>query len=218
MPQGPGTETRFEGATATLRGRVLQPARGAPRAALVIAHGRHEHMDGPLLLTLAERASSLRLWTLRFNFAFCDAGTEPSAGHSDEIADLREAIGYARKTAGSDVVFVAGRGLGAWAAVAAATDEITSGAILLGLSYVGQPERKMALERLGEFEIPTLVLVGSESERVDIPALQDLLNDMHEVNLEVIEGGDHRLQDSRGHPLLETVLLKCEAWLRIRLD
>jgi hypothetical protein len=212
-----GTEIRFEGATAMLRGRVDRPARGTPLAALVIAHGRHEHMDGPLLAALAERATDLGLWTLRFNFAFREGGTEPSAGHADEIADLREAIGYARKAAGTDIVYVAGRGLGAWAAVAAATDEITSGAVLLGLSYVGQPERKMALERLGEFEIPTLVLVGSESERVDLPALHAVLRDMHEVNLEVIEGGDHRLQDAKGHPLTETVLMKCEAWLRIRL-
>src|SRR5438034_11139916 len=51
-----------------------------------------------------------------FNFAFADAGSEPSGGHADEIADLREAMGYARTTAGLDTVFVAGRGLGAWAA------------------------------------------------------------------------------------------------------
>src|SRR6059058_2275960 len=95
-----------------------------------------------------------------FNFAFADAGSEPSGGHADEIADLREAMGYARTTAGLDTVFVAGRGLGAWAAVAAATDELCAGAVLLGLSYTGQPERRMALERLEEFEVPTLVLVG----------------------------------------------------------
>src|SRR5206468_8288963 len=70
-----------------------------------------------------------------FNFAFADAGSEPSGGHADEIADLREAMGYARTTAGLDTVFVAGRGLGAWAAVAAATDELCAGAVLLGLSY-----------------------------------------------------------------------------------
>ncbi len=218
MPDDRETDIQFEGATAPLRGRVREPAHAPTRAAFVIGHGRHEDMDGPLLVALARRASELDLWTLRLNFAFCDAGTEPSAGHADEIADLREAVGYARRSSGTDVVYVAGRGLGAWASVAAATDEITAGAILLGLSYVGQPERKMALERLREFEIPTLVLVGFESDRVDLPALQELLAGMTTVNLEVIAGADHRLQDAAGLPLTETVLMKCEAWLRIRLE
>ena len=217
MPDDQETDIHFEGATAPLRGRVHEPAHAPTRAAFVIGHGRHEDMDGPLLVALARRAAELGLWTLRFNFAFSDAGTEPSAGHADEIADLREAIGFARRTSGTDVVYVAGRGLGAWASVAAATDEITAGAILLGLSYVGQAERKMALERLGEFEIPTLILVGFESERADLPALEHLVASLPHINLEVLAGADHRLQDASGLPMVETVMMKCEAWLRIRL-
>lgn len=217
MPAGGEELVTFDGATARLRGRVRPPPSGGPWGSLVLCHGRHEDMDGPLLAALARCASEEGLWTLRFNFAFRDAGTEPSAGHADEIADLREAMTYARAASGTDSVYVAGRGLGAWATVAAATDEIAAGAILLGLSYQRQRERRIALERLEEFEIPTLVLVGSASERVDLQALQELLASMHHVNLEVIEGGDHRLQDKKGRLLKETVLMKCEAWLRIRL-
>jgi len=216
MPGGTAADISFEGATARLRGRVLLPTTGEPWAGLVLCHGRHEDMDGPLLTALAQRAAAEGMWALRFNFAFQDGGGEPSAGHADEIADLREAIGYARAHAGTGAVYVAGRGLGAWATVAAVTDELAAGAILLGLSFQGQPERRMALERLSEFEIPTLVLVGFESERVDLPLLQDLVASMPTVNLEILAGADHRLEDAGGRPMTQAVLMKCEAWLRLR--
>ena len=184
--------------------------------ALVMSHGRSEDMGTPLLAALGQRAADLGLSALRFNFAFADAGSEPSGGHVDEIADLREAMGYARTTSGLDTVFVAGRGLGAWAAVAAATDELCAGAILLGLSYTGQPERRVALERLEEFEVPTLVLVGFESDRTDLPLLRDLVASMTSVNLEIIAGADHRLKDAAGRTMTEAVLMPVEAWLHLR--
>ena len=211
-------DVAFDGATARLRGRVRKAMAGEPWGALVLCHGRHEDMNGPLLSALAQRACDEGLWTLRFNFAFHDAATEPSAGHADEIADLREAITYARAASGAEAIYVAGRGLGAWATVAAATDEMVAGAMLLGLSYQGQPGRTMALERLAEFEIPTLVLVGFESDRTDLPLLRELVGAMPHVNLEVIAGADHRLQDAAGRAMTEAVISKCEAWLRLRKE
>ena len=208
-------DVSFDGATARLRGR-LRPPMGDAWGALVMSHGRSEDMETPLLAALGQRAADLGLSALRFNFAFADAGSEPSGGHVDEIADLREAMGYARTTAGLDTVFVAGRGLGAWAAVAAATDELCAGAILLGLSYTGQPERSVALERLEEFEVPTLVLVGFESDRTDLPLLRDLVTSMTSVNLEIIAGADHRLKDAAGRTMTEAVLMPVEAWLHLR--
>ena len=92
------------------------------------------------------------------------------------------------------------------------------GAILLGLSYEGQPERRMALERLKEFKIPSLVLVGFESERVDLPILRELAATMPHVNVEILAGADHRLEDTKGRPMTEAVVPKCEAWLRLRKE
>jgi uncharacterized protein len=209
-------DVTFDGATGPLRGRLRMSSREAFWGTLVLAHGGHETMDGALVSTLAQRAAGLGLWTLRFNFAFVEARMEPSGGHADEIADLREALGFARSQSGLDATFVAGRGLGAWASVAAATDELVAGAILLGLSYDGQPERRMALERLDEFEIPTIVVVGFESARVDLPLLRDLIDRMPSLNLEVIGGADHRLQDATGRAMTEAALMPIEAWLRLR--
>lgn len=208
-------DVTFEGATGPLRGRLRSPT-GVGWGALVLCHGRHETMESRLVTTLAQRAADLGLWALRFNFAFVETGSEPSGGHADEIADLREAIGFARETCGVAAVFVAGRGLGAWASVAAASDELAAGAILLGLSYIGQPERRMALQRLEDFEIPTLVVVGFESDRVDLPLLRELIDTMTSVNLEVVAGADHRLEDAAGRPMTESALLPTEAWLRLR--
>ena len=84
----PEANVTFDGATGPLRGRVRPPASGKARGALVVCHGRHEDMDGPLVSALARLASEEGLWTLRLNFAFREADTEPSAGHADEIADL----------------------------------------------------------------------------------------------------------------------------------
>src|SRR6266540_3840184 len=209
------TDVRFEGTTDTLHGRA-RDATGEAWGALVLCHGRHEGMDTPLVAALARLASEEGLWSLRFNFAFQASEAEPSADHADEIADLREAIVYARATAGTDAVFVAGRGLGAWATVAAATDETVAGAILLGLAYEGQPERRMALQRLEAFEIQTLILVGFESDRTDLPALQEAVAGLSHLNLVLLASADHRLEDAKGRPVTEAVLLKCEAWLRVR--
>ena len=74
----------------------------------------------------------------------------------------------------------------------------------------------MALERLEEFEVPTLVLVGFESDRTDLPLLRDLVASMTSVNLEIIAGADHRLQDAAGRTMTEAVLMKVDAWLHLR--
>lgn len=207
----------FDGATGPLHGRLLALA-GPLQAALVVAHGRTGDMDEPLVAGLARRGAEIGLWTMRFNFAFRELGAEPSAGFEDEIGDLREAIAFARRTSGVDRIIVAGRGLGAWPTVAAVTDEDAEDAILLGPSFMGQSERTMALRRLGEFEIATLVVVGASSDRADVPALQELLRGMRTVRLEVIPGADHRLRDSHGGPMLDAVLPRCEAWLRERME
>lgn len=202
----------FQGITATLHGRILAPT-GEATGALVLAHGRNGSMDEPLIDALARFGAELGLWTFRFNFAFRETGAEPSAGHEDEIADLREAVAQARQLSGLDRVTVAGRGLGAWATVACVTDEDAENAILLGLAYTGQPERRMALARLDEFEIPTLIVVGSASDRVDLPALRDIVDPMPLVRLEIVEDADHRLQDASGRPMVEAVLRKVATFL-----
>jgi len=218
VPEDPDEAVSFQGSTTALRGFVRRPSRGVPTAALILSHARRQDMDDPILMGLVERASELGIWTLRYNFSFRELMAEPSVGHTDEIEDLRAAVSFAREASGIPRMFLAGKGLGAWASVAVATDGDIAGAILLGLSYEGQPERRIALERLGEFEIPTLVLVGSASERTDLPALRAVLESLPLVNLEVIEGADHRLEDREGHPLVESILMKCEAWLRLRLE
>lgn len=214
MPDDREEAVSFEGSTTTLRGVVRRPEVETASRALVIAHGRHRDMDDPMIVAFAARASDLGLWTMRFNFSFRELMAEPSAGHADEIEDLRLAVDFTRAASGAAQVFIAGKGLGSWASVGAATDGDVAGVILLGLSYEGQPERKMALDRLNEFEIPTLILVGSASERVDIPALREAIAPMPFVQLEVIESADHRLEDASGTPRTEEVLDRCVTWLR----
>ena len=204
----------FDGFTGPLLGLLRRPDEGAPKGILVLAHGRNADRNEPLLVALAGRSAVAGFVSLRFNFAFQEANAEPSAGHEDEIADLRAAIAYGRQTAGGAVVTVVGRGLGAWATVACVTDEDAENAILLGLAYTGQPERRMALERLAEFEIPTLIFIGSASDRVDVPGLKALVDPMPFIQLEIIEGADHRLKDPAGRTMTEHVIPKCEAWLR----
>ena len=60
--------------------------------------------------------------------------------------------------------------------------------------------------------------MGFESDRVDLPALRELVASMPHVNLEAIAGVDHRLEDASDRPMTEDVLLKCEAWLRLRKE
>jgi alpha/beta superfamily hydrolase len=208
-------DVTFDGATGPLRGRLGSPT-GTAWGSLVLCHGRHETMEGPMVSTLARRAADLGLWTLRFNFAFIADGSDPSPDHEDEIADLREACAFAAAKSGFGAAFIAGRGLGAWACVGAATGELAAGAILLGLAYTGQPDRRRALERLEEFEIPTIVVVGFESDRVDLPRLRVLISRMTSVNLEIVARADHRLQDPAGRPMTEAALMPVEAWLRLR--
>lgn len=207
----------FPGATASLRGKILATVKGPWRIALVAAHGRNGDMDEPLVAGIAKIAADLGLWTLRFNFAYQETGSEPSAGYEAEIADLREAVACARRTSRADRVVIAGRGLGAWAAVAAATDEDTEDVILLGLSYAGQPERRTALERLSEFGVAALVFVGSTSDRADVPALRELLEARPTNHLVIVDRADHRLRDASGETRMDAVLARCVPWLRKRI-
>ncbi len=39
---------------------------------------------------------------------------------------------------------------------------------------------------------------------------------MTSVNLEIIAGADHRLQDAAGRTMTEAVLMKIDAWLHLR--
>jgi hypothetical protein len=60
------------------------------------------------------------------------------------------------------------------------------------------------------------MIVGSESDRVDLPLLRDLIGGMTSVNLEIVARADHRLQDPAGRPMTEAALMPVEAWLRLR--
>src|SRR6059058_2102198 len=57
---------------------------------------------------------------------------------------------------------------------------------------------------------------GIESDRTDLPLLRDLVASMTSVNLEIIAGADHRLQDAAGRTMTEAVLMKVDAWLHLR--
>ena len=46
----------------------------------------------------------------------------------------------------------------------------------------------------------------------------ELAATMPHVNVEILAGADHRLEDAKGRPMTEAVVPKCEAWLRLRKE
>ena len=150
------------------------------RIAVVIAHGANSSFEDPLATALATHLAERSYLTLRFNFAFAEAGKRASA---DSPAQLERCYRAAMNALGRDPtalparLIVGGIGLGARVSAELVADRLRAdGLFLLGFPLHPQdkPEKADA-EVLYRATSPMLFVQGTRDRRCDGGALRDSL-------------------------------------------
>lgn len=174
-----------------LSGVLHLPAQpGSLSPVLVVAHGRWNTYDLPLLRDLCRGAAAQGLCALRFNFRYVDQHGEPSADGRQELADLRAAWEFTRNRYGALLgrTYLAGKSLGAIVAGRLATQEIGLG----GYIALGYPLGLSPTEHLAELGCPALFVVGDRDPFCAVNDLQPVLDTIPtSTTLAVVAGGDH---------------------------
>jgi predicted alpha/beta-hydrolase family hydrolase len=170
----------------------LRPA--SPDATVVVAHGAGAGMDHPFMVGFAEALADLGIATLRFNFAYMEAGKRLPDRAPRAIPVWAAAFEGARRRSDGEPVWAAGKSFGGRMASMALAEGAIDPAGLIFLGYplhpAGKPE-KLRDEHLYGLRVPMLFLQGTR----DILATRELLDAVAETlptsTVAWQEGGDH---------------------------
>ncbi|WP_138443575.1 alpha/beta family hydrolase [Sinomonas susongensis] len=173
-------------------GVYLRP--DTPDATVVVAHGAGAGMDHPFIVGFAEALADLGLATLRFNFAYREAGKRLPDRAPKAIPVWAAAFEEARRRSEGEPLWAAGKSFGGRMASMALAEGAMDPAGLIFLGYplhpAGKPE-KLRDEHLYGLEVPMLFLQGTR----DPLAIQELLDavaaKLPTSTLAWQEGGDH---------------------------
>jgi predicted alpha/beta-hydrolase family hydrolase len=195
------------------------------RLGVVIAHGSGRNMNDPLVEALQRGLTQRRYLTLRFNFAFAEAGrTRP-----DPLPVLERTFRSAVAVFGRDPsaapahLFVGGVGIGAQAAVQAAASRLrVDGIFAIGypLHSRDQPEKNVRAEMLFRLVAPALFVQGTRDRTCDLEALRRTLTRVGAPKtLHVIQEGDHLLNVPRrsrrpAEDVQKEILEAIDVWCR----
>ncbi|BAS25945.1 hypothetical protein LIP_0088 [Limnochorda pilosa] len=128
---------------------ILHPAQGWLAAApgeratwplAVVAHGANHDMAHPLSRHLCQRLAQRGITAVRFAFAFRLAGSPPSAWAKEETLQVEATLDHLSRAYGvpAESVFLAGKSIGAAAAVEAAHRRDVAGIIAFGFPFHGR--------------------------------------------------------------------------------
>jgi predicted alpha/beta-hydrolase family hydrolase len=146
---------------------------------VVVAHGRSNDMDDPVLVDLHRELTERRYLTLRFNFPFAEAKKK----RPDPTAVLRRTLRAAIAALGRDPtaapahLFLGGIGLGGQVAADLASSRIrVDGLFLMGypLHPVGRPDKSNP-DQLFRIISPVLFLQGSRDRTCELDLLRNTL-------------------------------------------
>lgn len=165
------------------------------RAVLVLAHGAGSRYDSPFLVGLARGLARRGIGTLRFNFAYAEAGRRMPGPAAHAIAAWRAADAFARERAGGAPVWAGGRSYGGrMASMSVAQGAIEpAGLVYLGypLHPPGRPDRPRA-EHLPRIAAPQLFLSGTNDPFVDPhEQLEEAVAACPDAELVWVDGGGH---------------------------
>lgn len=150
------------------------------RVAIAIAHDSTTNLDDPLVSHVHRELTERKFMTLRFNFAFAEAGKRSSA---DSALVLERAFRAALAVLGRDPtaapahLFLGGKGLGARVAAQVASSRVPiAGIFFLGFPLHSQDRPdKLQAEHLYRLISPMLFVQGTRDRRCDIPTLRRAL-------------------------------------------
>ena len=196
----------------TIEGKGHPPVSGvmveapAPASLLVLGHGAGAPMTHPFMEALAQALSAEGISTLRYNFAYAEAGRRRPDHLRRLLAVVASALRAGRECAEGLPLFAGGKSMGgrmtstlvADRAGGANADDPT--AALAGLVFFGFPLHAPGRrgtergEHLADVPCPMLFHQGTRDRLADLDLLRPLLDKVGpSATLHVVEGGDHSL-------------------------
>jgi len=176
-----------------------EPAPGAERGAVLLAHGASAPMSSPLLTAVAEGLCRRGLTALRFHYPYMElrerGGLAPRPDpRSLLLATHARALEALRERAPGRRLLLCGKSLGArMGSLLAAEGCPHDGLVHLGfpLHPPGRPE-KLRSEHFGRIQRPSLFLQGTRDPFCDLDLLRREIERLGgPVRLEILEGADH---------------------------
>ncbi|WP_189351555.1 alpha/beta hydrolase family protein [Zhihengliuella salsuginis] len=192
-----------------------EPASGAARGVVVLAHGAGAGMGHPFMAGFAEALAGLGYAVLRFDFPYMEAGKKFPDRPPLAVGTWRSVLAYAAERQGTTAsrVWAAGKSFGArMASVAAAGDDQAAGMETAGLIYLGYPlhppgkPEKLRDAHLYGIGVPQLFVEGTRDTFARTDLMQQVVDRLQDspaggdngtgvegsrVELEWIEDADH---------------------------
>ncbi|MBY0548805.1 MAG: hypothetical protein K2W95_16155 [Candidatus Obscuribacterales bacterium] len=179
------------------------------RAPVILTHGAGQGMQSPLLAKTASRLGELGFVSLRFNFAYIDKKSAPSAGGKREQPDLVSAIEY-MKQFGNPILVGKSFGARVCADVALRRHDI-EGLVFYGMPLQGaSPTAKPRdWSHLACIKPPVLFITGDKDKLCPLDRLAVVLATMSgDVTSEIV-AGDHSFKPKSE----DAAMLLCTNWI-----
>lgn len=169
-----------------------------PQAVLVIAHGAGAGYRHPFLLGFSRGMRAEGVTTVRFNFAYVEAGRRMPGPASHAVRAWSDAMAYAQARAPEVPVWAAGKSYGGRMASMAAAE----GAIVpRGLVYLGYPlhppgdPTKPRASHLPAVVMPQLFVEGTNDPFVDPhDQLEEVVASCRDARIAWVDGGGHSFE------------------------
>lgn len=182
----------------TPAGTVSVEVDGAPGSTvLVLAHGAGAGMSHPFMKDAAAGFAARGLVTVRFNFAYMEAGRKAPDRQPALEATYEAVVAYAVAELGPPALFLGGKSLGGRiASYLPGRGVACDGIVFFGypLHPPGRPDR-IRDQHLYELMTPTLFVQGTRDPFCPLPLLEEVRKKMKApTSLAVVEDGDHSLR------------------------
>ncbi|MDQ4491537.1 dienelactone hydrolase [Sinomonas sp. ASV486] len=166
----------------------------AAEATVVVAHGAGAGMVHPFMVGFCEALNELGMATLRFNFAYMEAGKRVPDRAPKAIPVWQAAFEEARRRSAGEPLWAAGKSFGGRIASMAVAESAMDPAGLVFLGYplhpAGKPE-KLRDDHLYGLRLPMLFLSGTRDTLATAELLDAVVAKLPTATLAWQEGGDH---------------------------
>jgi predicted alpha/beta-hydrolase family hydrolase len=163
-------------------------------AMVVVAHGAGAGMDHPFMVGFCDGLAAEGLSTLRFNFAYMDAGRRLPDRAPKALPVWAAAVDEARRRSDGTPIWAAGKSFGGRMASMAVAEGAMDVAGLIFLGYplhpAGKPE-KLRDEHLYGLTLPMLFLQGTRDTLALPELLESVVGRLPSATLAWQEGADH---------------------------
>lgn len=161
------------------------------RGTVIITHGAGQGMQSSILAKTASELAERDFRVLRFNFAYLERKSAPSAGGVKELPNLLEAIDFIK---GSGNVILVGKSFGARVAANAALARTEVGALVfygMPLKGASKTAKPRDWSHLAKLTVPMLFVTGDKDQLCPLPQLGEVLATINApVSSETVPG-DH---------------------------